>query len=192
MSGEEQNQTQEIESTEAGHEDEGGAPIVPPEAEGLPEADLAAQLAAAEALAAEYLDGWQRARAELANYKKRVERERAVWGEITSIEVIAQFLPILDDFERALESPSPETQGQPWLEGITMIYRKLLGILEALNVTEIEAEGQFFDPTLHEAITYEASDDHGEEQIIAVVQKGYMLNDKVVRPARVRVARPAE
>jgi molecular chaperone GrpE len=152
------------------------------------EVTLEARLAEVEALAAEYLDGWQRSRAELANYKKRIDRERTQWADTVTIEVINLFLPAIDDMERALGNLPPEVADEPWLEGIKLIYRKLLATLEALNVTEIEAEGQFFDPALHEAVTHEESDAHEEGQIIGVIQKGYMLNDRVVRPARVRVA----
>ena len=149
---------------------------------------LEERLAGAEAQASEYLDGWQRARAELANYKKRVERERSQWSEAATMDTIALFLPAIDDAERALESRPPEMADEPWLEGIKLIYRKLRATLEVLGVTEIEAEGMAFDPAFHEAITHEESGDHDEGQIIGVVQKGYMLNDKVIRPARVRVA----
>ena len=157
--------------------------------EGVAEDDPAVRMAALEAQVAEYLDGWQRARAELANYRKRIERERTQWGEMAAIEVVMVFLPAIDDMARALENIPPEATGEPWLDGIRLIYRKLLATLESLNVREIEAEGQRFDPAVHEAITHEESATHSEGEIIGVVQKGYMMNDKVVRPARVRVAK---
>jgi molecular chaperone GrpE len=170
---------EDIETTEA-----------PPEGveEETVELSLEERLTEAEALAAEYLDGWQRARAELANFRKRIERERAQWNDIVIIEVVNLFLPAIDDIERALESLPPEVEDEPWLDGIRLIYRKHLATLEVLGVTEIESEGLSFDPVIHEAITHEESDDHEEGQIIGVVQKGYILNDKVIRPARVRVA----
>ena len=144
------------------------------------------QLAAAQAKAEEYLDGWQRARAELVNYKKRIDRERDRWADLTRGEIIKAFLPVLDDFERALDSLPDNLEGQEWAEGIQLIYRKLQGILEAQGISEIE--GQPFDPVLHEAVTHEPSDEHETGCVVAVMQKGYRLNDLVIRPAMVRVA----
>jgi molecular chaperone GrpE len=150
---------------------------------------LQAELEAARAEAAEYLDGWQRARAELANFRKRVERERSERYDMARIEIIGRLLPITDDFERALNNVPEDAEGSAWFEGVALVERKLRAMLEAEGLTEIEAEGAQFDPALHEALTQEDSDHHDEGQIIEVVQKGYMLNDKVVRPALVRVAR---
>lgn len=167
-----------------------GQPEAAPEAESGEEVPLSPeeQLAQAQTQAEEYLDGWQRARAELANYKKRVERERAEMYDRSRIPVIARFLSVMDDFERALENAPEMLGGDSWFEGLTLVQRKFAGLLEAEGVTEIETDGQTFDPALHEAISQEASDQHGEGEIIEVVQKGYMLGDQVVRPARVRVA----
>lgn len=173
---------EEIESTNA-----------PVEAEILDEPEaielgLEERLAEIEAQAAEYLDGWQRSRAELANFKKRIERERTQWSDLVAVEIINLFLPAIDDMARALENLPSEAKEEPWLDGARLVYRKLLATLEALGVTEIEAEGASFDPALHEAITQEESDEHDEGQIIGVIQKGYVVNGRVIRPARVRVA----
>ena len=149
---------------------------------------LEEQLALAEAQAQEYLDGWQRARAELANYKKRHERERTDMHVRARVAVIARFLDVADDFGRALENAPDSPDMHDWLEGFSLIDRKLGSILEAEGVTEIEAEGQEFDPAWHEAISQQPSEDHSEGQIVTVVQKGYRLGDQVVRPARVIIA----
>ena len=146
------------------------------------------QLAQAQAEAKEYLNGWQRARAELSNFKKRVERERGDMYEAARGDIVAHFLDVLDDLERALISAPQELRDDGWFEGLALVQRKFVGVLETEGVTEIEAEGMTFDPALHEAISQETSDDHEEGQIIEVVQKGYRLGDRVVRPARVRVA----
>jgi molecular chaperone GrpE len=165
-------------------------PTEGPSEEGLSTIEtLQAELEAARAEAAEHLDGWQRARAELANFRKRMERERSEMYDMARIEIIGRLLPIVDDFERALGSAPEDTEGSAWIEGMALVERKLRALLEAEGLTEIEAEGAQFDPALHGAITQEDSDDHDEGQIIEVVQKGYMLKDKVVRPALVRVAR---
>lgn len=146
------------------------------------------QLAEAQAQAAEYLDGWQRARAELQNYKKRVDKERAEMQELARVTVLGRFLDILDDFSRALDNAPEDLDDNGWFEGLSLIGRKFRGILEAEGVTEIDAEGGIFDPALHEAVTREDSEEHEEGEIIEVLQKGYMLGNRVVRPARVRVA----
>jgi len=95
-------------------------------------------------------------------------------------------LPVLDDLERALAACPADLA---WVDGIELICRKLQGILEAEGLNRIETEGQIFDPHFHEAISQEPSEDHASGQIIAVVQNGYMLGDRVIRPALVRVAK---
>jgi molecular chaperone GrpE len=164
---------------------------VPPEAaEAAEEAGTMDQeLAEAQAKAAEYLDGWQRARAEFANYKKRVEREQAQAYQTAAGNIIKHFVEVVDDLERALKKRPTEGDGLAWADGIELIYRKLLAILENEGVKLIPAEGQTFDPSLHEAVTSEDSDQHESGQIIEVLQQGYQLGDRVLRPAMVRVAR---
>lgn len=137
---------------------------------------------------AEYLDGWQRARAEFANYKKRIDRERAQSFKNASGKVILQFLPVLDDLERAMTDRPAEGNGATWAEGIDLVYRKLQQILEAEGVKPMDAEGAMFDPTLHEAVVSMPSEEHESGQIIEVMQRGYMIGDRVLRPAMVRVA----
>ena len=152
-------------------------------------ADLKDELARLRLQADEYLDGWQRARAEFANYKKRVEREQSSAYQTAAAAIIKHFLGILDDLERALKNRPKEGDGAAWAEGIELVYRKLVSILESEGVTQMQTDGQMFDPNLHEAILSEDSDQHESGQIIEAVQQGYLLGDKVVRPAMVRVAR---
>jgi molecular chaperone GrpE len=137
----------------------------------------------------EYLEGWQRARAEFANFKKRIERERDQIQQNAAGNIIRRYLDVADDLERALKNRPQEGEGAAWAGGIELIYRKLLAVLAAEGVKPMEAEGQFFDPNLHEAISHEDSPDHESGQIIEVVQPGYMLGERVLRPASVRVAR---
>jgi len=161
------------------------AEAVTPETAAVQQCDaLGAQLEESQAQAAEYKDGWQRAVADFANYKKRVEQERALMYQSASGDIIKRYLPIVDDLERALQNKPAD----PWSDGIELIYRKLQGILEAEGVKRMEAEGQMFDPNLHEAMSQEPSEGHASGQIIAVVQQGYMLGERVIRPALVRVA----
>ena len=137
----------------------------------------------------EYLDGWQRARAEFSNYKKRVQKEREETRTFITAEILAKYLDVVDDFKRALDDRPSDDETGAWAEGIDMIYRKLKGILEAEGVEEISAEGEAFDPNFHEAITFEESDDHNEGEILGVVQPGYQIGNRIIRPAKVRVAK---
>ena len=150
---------------------------------------LKQELEACHVKSEEYLDGWQRARAEFANYKKRVEREHAQIYQTTSGTIIKHYLEVLDDLERALKNRPQQGSGATWAEGIELVYRKLLSILESEGVAVMKAEGQQFDPNLHEAITSEDNDHYKSGQIIEVLKQGYTLGDRVLRPALVRVAR---
>ncbi|HID64688.1 MAG TPA: nucleotide exchange factor GrpE [Anaerolineae bacterium] len=150
---------------------------------------LRRELEVQKAKAAEYLDGWQRARAEFANYKKRIEKEQEDMVKLANGALITKLLPVIDDFERAFQTLPPGLMGMTWLEGIALIQRKLQMLLEQEGVTVIETEGQTFDPTLHQAVTHEESEEHEEGQIIGEVQKGYRMGDKVLRPSLVRVAK---
>jgi molecular chaperone GrpE len=150
---------------------------------------LQLELAEARAKSDEYLDGWQRSRAEFANYKKRIDRDQAQTYQVAAGAVIRHFLGVVDDLERALKNRPLEGEGAAWAEGIELIYRKLLSILESEGVTFIEAEGATFDPNFHEAVVSEENSDYASGQVIEVLQQGYMLGDKVLRPAQVRVAK---
>jgi molecular chaperone GrpE len=150
---------------------------------------LRQELEEAKTQAAEYLDGWQRARAEFANYKKRNEQERQELFKLANTTLITRLLPIFDDFERAFQTLPNNLLSLTWIDGVVLIYRRLQAIVEAEGLTLMETEGQSFDPLLHEAVTYEESAEHEEGQIIGEVQKGYKLGDRVLRPALVRVAK---
>jgi len=143
----------------------------------------------AKAQAADYLDGWQRARAEFANYKKRNEQERQELFKLANTTLMSRLLPIFDDFERAFQTLPRSLLSFTWIDGVALIYRRLQAILEAEGLTLIETEGENFDPLLHEAVTYEENAEHQEGQVIGEVQKGYKLGDRVLRPALVRVAK---
>jgi len=136
----------------------------------------------------EYLDGWQRERAEFANYKKRMERERESLRFNITGNVIRGYLDVLDDLERALNNRPAEGDGASWAEGIELIYRKFVSTLEAEGVETMQADGQLFDPNLHEAISQEPNEDLESGQIIEVVRNGYLIGEHVLRPASVRVA----
>lgn len=161
----------------------------PEEGESTEEAvSLEEQLEAAEAKAAEYLDGWQRARAEFANAKKRLEKSRVEARRNATVEVIGKILPILDDFERALENVPENIAADGWFEGIALIDRKLHDILKSENIERIETVGEPFDPNLHEAVLQEESDEYESGTVIKELQSGYRLDERVIRPAMVIVA----
>jgi molecular chaperone GrpE len=173
----------EAETAPAG--ENGGQPAdVFPEIEALQQELLAAQLKANE-----HLDGWLRSQAEFSNYKKRVERDRDQARQNVISSVVKRYLEIGDDLERALKKRPTEGEGASWAEGIELVYRKLQSALEAEGVKVLDTQGQLFDPNCHEAISHEDSSDHQSGQIIEVVQPGYTIGERVIRPALVRVAR---
>ena len=152
-------------------------------------AQLQSVLEQAQAKASEYLDGWQRSMAEFANYKKRIEREQTLNQQMAKANVIRRFLDLFDDLDRAIKNRPESGDAQGWAAGIELINRKFQTYLQNEGVEPIETEGQFFDPTLHEAISQEDHADLDSGQIIGVVQQGYRMGERVLRPARVRVAR---
>jgi molecular chaperone GrpE len=161
-------------------------------AEGSPEdegAALGEALAAAEAQAAEYLDGWQRARAEFANYRRRQEQQRRQQTIAAQSHLLTQLLPVIDDLERAFEAVPEAVADDPWVSGLLMVRNKWLSALEKVGLTEVPvATGDAFDPTHHEALTHEPNDECAEGTVIQVIQRGYQFDDIVLRPALVRVS----
>lgn len=146
------------------------------------------QLAAAQAEAADLRDRWMRTQAEFANARKRMEKQRTLTYQNATADLAGKILPVLDDFERAIENVPAEISEHSWFEGIDLVQRKLLTILENFDLTLIEAVGQPFDPNLHEAIHQEPSDEFESGVVIRELQKGYKLGDRVIRPSLVSVA----
>ncbi len=159
-----------------------------PEAENQPQVDVDAlkrQLEDAENKLAESVEGWQRAQADFQNYRKRVERDNELMYASMKSDIVKKMLPVLDDLERALQNRPAD---DAWASGIELIARKLQNILDVEGVKRIEAKGLEFDPKFHEAISHEPNDEVESHHVIEVVQNGYMLGDRVIRPALVRVA----
>lgn len=150
--------------------------------------DLMQELKDCQTKADEYLEGWQRARADFANYKRRIDREQSQVYQNAAGSIFKRYIEIIDDLERALKNRPQEGEGASWAEGIELIYRKFLSILESEGVTQQQAQGCDFDPNLHEAISSEPHKDFKSGQIIEVIKNGYMLGERVLRPALVRVA----
>lgn len=152
------------------------------------EEDLRARLTAMEAQAKEYLDGWQRTQAEFINFRKRIEREQEQQRLNAVGMAVKRYLPVVDDLERAVKNVPEPCLGIPWVDGVSLIYQKMLTALEVDGVKSMGAVGDPFDPNLHEAIGQAPSDDIPSGHVIEVLQKGYIIGDKVLRPAMVRVA----
>lgn len=149
---------------------------------------LEESLAEAQKKAQEYLDALQRERAEFNNYKKRIERDQQLFRQEAIGSVVKRYLPIVDDLERALKNKPEGINHDNWVAGIELIYQKMLSALAADGVTPIGEVGDVFDPTYHEAIGQAESDEYESGRIIDIIQKGYVIGDKVLRPALVRVA----
>ena len=149
---------------------------------------LTKSLEGLEAKAEEYLDGWQRSRAEFANYKKRISRENADIRQVARGEIIKLYLDIADDLGRALQEKPEGREDESWADGIEIILQKLHTRLEAEGIKPMNAMGEVFDPNIHEALMKEENEEFESGQIIEVMQEGYWIGDKVLRPAVVRVA----
>lgn len=139
----------------------------------------------AETRAQENLDRWQRAQADLANYRRRAQFERDEHEKYAVAALMAALLPVLDSFDRAWQSLPGQLRRLTWLSGVAMIHSQLRGTLERLGLAEIEAQDQPFDPNLHEAVDREEGD--GPPRVVAVLQAGYKLHERVLRPVLVKV-----
>ncbi len=151
--------------------------------------ELHTELESVKAESAKNLNGWQRAAADLANFKRRQLEQTSRQREDTIGYIMAQIFPVLDDFDLAFKNVPEgiDEQQTNWVEGFRLVQRKLLKVLEDNQVNSINTEGEF-DPNLHEAITFEVSPDHVTNAIIAELRKGYIFGKRVLRPSLVRVA----
>jgi len=126
--------------------------------------------------------------AEFDNYRKRMDRERRELAEYTAGEVVKDLLPIVDNLERALQAAGPEDSLR---KGVEMIHKQMLDLLRKRGVVPIEALGADFDPNFHEAVSHEESAEHRDGQVMAELQRGYKVGDRLLRPAMVKVAKGA-
>ena len=131
-----------------------------------------------------YLANWQRAQADFVNYKRRTEQEQIENARFYNAKLIQNLLPVVDDFERAFDAIPPGSADAAWLEGIELVRRKLRAVIETEGVCEIKALGENFDPAFHEAVCQAKGEDG---KVVEEIQKGYTLNDRVIRPAMVVV-----
>jgi molecular chaperone GrpE len=175
----------------AGHEPAQPGAGSPPTERLTPEAEiehLRSQLETAEALAAEHLATLQRTAADFANFKRRTAEDRERDLGLASESLLRKVLAIVDDFDRALESIPEELKGVGWIEGIVLLDRKLRQLLESEGVTPIESVGKPFDPREHEAIASIPGSGRPDGEVVAEMQRGYRVRDRILRPAMVAVA----
>lgn len=174
-----------------------GTPADAPPASGGPEvAELVATRAELKRLEAEVKDlrdSLARRQADFENYRKRVDRERATTYDRVVADIAAKLLPVLDNLKRALETEasleaSESDEFRHFLSGVDLIYKQLGGVLDALGVKPILAEGEAFNPHLHEAVVTEPSDEHEPDTVIQEIVRGFTLGDKLIRPSLVKVA----
>ena len=152
-------------------------------------AELKKLLEQERAKSEEYLDNWRRAAADFSNYKKRAEKDASEMSKFMNASLISRLLPILDDFDRAQQTVPQNLRDLTWIDGVMLIARKMSMILEAEGLKPIEALNKPFDPNMHEAVIHEETDQHEDGTVIAELQKGYKLNDRVLRPTMVKVAK---
>ncbi|HWP42966.1 MAG TPA: nucleotide exchange factor GrpE [Blastocatellia bacterium] len=159
------------------------------EARGEPTAaDLQAQIDSLIAERSALYDQLLRRQAEFENYRKRIERDRAEFYHRARADVLTEMLPVIDNFERALSSLEKTGADEGVRHGVELIHKQFKDTLTKLGLQPIEAIGQAFDPNLHEAVTIEPTDEHEENTVVEEFQRGYKLGDRLLRPAKVKVA----
>ncbi len=142
----------------------------------------------ARAKSDEYLDNWRRAAADLSNYRKRIEREISELTKTANGILIFRLLPILDDFDRAEATIPDNLRELTWIDGVMIIARKMQSLLEAEGVKPIDALHKPFDPNFHEAVIHEETDQFEDGVVMAELQRGYLIGERVLRPTLVKVA----
>lgn len=136
-----------------------------------------------------YAEGWKRERADFDNYRKRIQRDQEQEKQNLIVEIIKNYLVLHDDLRLALKNAPAGQENEQWLDGIALILKKMEKILEVEGIEQINTEKADFDPNLHEAISHEENPDFKSGQIIEVVKPGYKINNRIIRPALVRVAK---
>jgi molecular chaperone GrpE len=164
-------------------DDEGGAPSSTPD----PAPALADEIVELRKERDSLNDRMLRQAAEFDNYRKRVDRERKDSTQFAALDFVEELLPIIDDFERALQIEAPGADS--YRQGLEIIHRALMDMLRKRGVTPIEAVGTTFDPQVHQAVTYEEAPDRRDGEVMEQFTRGYRLGDKLIRPAMVKVAK---
>ena len=168
--------------------DEDGAPEEEAE-ETDPVKILENKVQKAEDDAAASHDRLLRATAEFDNYKKRSERELGEFRKFANERLIKELLPVMDNLERAIESSTDDSVNSGLIEGVEMTLKEIYKVLDTFNLKCLEAEGKPFDPNFHQAVLQEETDEQADNTVLKVMQKGYILHDRLIRPAMVIVAK---
>ena len=137
---------------------------------------------------ADLTDKLTRQMAEFDNYRKRTEKEKSAMYEIGAKDIVEKILPVVDNFERGLQSVAEENKEDPFVQGMDKIYKQLMTTLEGIGVKPIEAVGQEFNPDFHNAVMHIEDEEAGENVVVEEFQKGYMYRESVVRHSMVKVA----
>ena len=137
----------------------------------------------------DYYDRLLRKTAEFDNYRKRVDRDRQSMADAVTTDVVRDLLPLVDDLERALKADTGADGAEAYRKGVELIHRQLIEILRKRGVQPIEALGADFDPHFHQAIAHEPAEGRREGEVIEEFGRGYTLNDKLIRPSIVKVAK---
>ena len=158
-----------------------------------PLAKLQAQLEEKTRESSDYFDKWLRLRAEMENFKKRMEKEKSEHMKFGNESLLREILPILDNLERAIDHGKNAQEDSPLMVGVEMIRKELAALLERFGVKPVPAAGEAFDPEKHEAISQQESDLEAN-RVVSAVQNGYFYHDRLLRPAKVIVSggRPGE
>jgi molecular chaperone GrpE len=159
----------------------------PPRGEGAAAASDAERAAEAERERDQYYDLLLRTRAEFDNYRKRIERGRQEWADAAAADLLRDLLPLVDDLERALETETADADA--YRRGVELIHRQLLDLLRKRGVRPIETVGADFDPHVHQAVEHEDAPGRREGEITGELRRGYLLGDRLLRPAMVKVAK---
>jgi len=138
--------------------------------------------------AEENYNRYLRAQADFDNYRRRTQKEKEELAQYASMKLVSQILPVLDNFERAFQASPDSEEVKSFMKGMDMIYRQLIQVLEAEGLRKMEPVGTPFDPEMHQAIMQVESEEYGEGIVVEVVQNGYWLKEKVLRPAMVKVS----
>lgn len=149
---------------------------------------LEEQLTQAQAEAARNLDGWQRALADFANARRRLDKQLSEAYVNARVDIASRLLPLLDDFALAMANAPEDIMRREWFTGLQLIERKMTNILDSIQIERIPSVGQAFDPQFHEAVMQEASDHYASGVIVRELQSGYKIGERVLRPAMVIVA----
>lgn len=157
-----------------------------------PEESLRQQLAQAEATAKDAQERHLRALADYENLRRRTERERGEAQKVALANVLREVLPVVDNLEAALSAPSTAPDGDPFRSGVELISRQLTEVLGRFGLSVVPGEGSPFNPSVHEAVARDEGSPHPHNSVAKVLRKGYLLGDRLLRPAMVRVAVQAE